>query len=105
MLQGNVPEEIKGRHTRWLYYRAVIYEYKGDLALSYKYINELLKVAQLYDQKRGISNGTFELGRYYWLSGDLDKALEHFDRAIKLSEKTLNYLWDFTLLAINQKQQ
>ena len=97
--QGDLPGEIKGLHTGWIYYRAVIHAYRGNLALSFKYANELLTVAQLYNHKRGISNGTFELGRYYWLSGDLDTALVHLDRAIKLSEENLNDLRDFIMLA------
>ena len=70
----------------------IIYAYRGNLALSFKDANELLKVAQLYNHKRGISDGTFSLGVYYKLSGDFDKALVHFDRAIRLSEETLNDL-------------
>ncbi|MHA1527217.1 MAG: TIR domain-containing protein, partial [Promethearchaeota archaeon] len=63
------------------------------------YANELLRVGQLYNNKRGISDGTWALGVYYWLSGDLDKALVHYDRAIRLSEEKLNDLYDFIILA------
>ena len=98
--QGDLPEEVKVLRTRWLWYRADIYHYKGNLALSFKYANELVSIAQLYDQKRGISDGTFALGDYYFLSGDLDKALVHFDRAVRLSEENLNDLWDFINLAM-----
>jgi tetratricopeptide (TPR) repeat protein len=84
--QGDLPEDIKLFHTSWLFHRSIIYAYRGNLALSFKDAKELLRVAQLYDQKRGISDGSLELGRYYWFSGDLDKALVHMDRAIRLSE-------------------
>jgi len=97
--QGDLPEEIKVLHARWLYIRAVTYAYRGNLALSFKDANELLMVGQLYDHKRGISDGTFALGRYYRLSGDLDKVLVHVDRAIRLREENLNDLWDFFMLA------
>ena len=97
--QGEIPEEIKVLHTNWLMYKANAYAYKGDLALSFKYANELLRVGQMYDHRRGISDGKFALGRYYWLSGDLEKALVHYDRAISLSERNLNDLWDFMQLA------
>jgi len=62
--QEDVPEEIKSLHTEWLWLRAIISAYKGNLALSFKYANELITVGQLYDHKRGISLGTHELGRY-----------------------------------------
>ena len=97
--QGDLPEEIKVLHTKWLFYRAIIYGYRGNLALNSKYANELLRVAQLYGHKRGISNGTFALGMYNYFSGDLDKALAHYDRAIKLSEDNLNDVRDFIMLA------
>ena len=97
--QGALPEEIKELHVSWLYFRAIIYAYKGNLALSFKEAKELLKVGQLYNHKRGISDGIFALGYYYWLSGDLDKALVYIDRAIRLREDTLNDLQDFIMLA------
>jgi len=97
--QGDVPEEIKGLHTAWLFWRANIYAFRGDLALSFKDANELLRIGQLYDIKWGISAGTYMLGMYYLLSGDLDKVLVHLDRAIRLSEENLNDLGDFQLLA------
>ncbi len=97
--QGDLPGEIKICHTLWIFYRAIIYVFRGDLARSFNAANELLRVAQLYDHKRGISDGMCALGRYYWLSGDLDKALIHIDRAIRLSEENLNYLGDFIMLA------
>ena len=28
--QGDVPEEIKALHTLWLYFRAVIYAFRGN---------------------------------------------------------------------------
>ncbi len=46
--QGDLPEEIKGLHTLWLFYRCVIYAYRGNLALSFKYANELIRIGQLY---------------------------------------------------------
>jgi len=97
--QGELPEEIKNLHTTWLYYRVIIYAYRGNLALCFKEANELLRIAQLYDHKRGISLGTSALGFYYFLSGDLDKALVHLDRGIRLSEENLNDPIDFTMLA------
>ena len=97
--QGDVPEEIKGLHTVWLWYRAHIYAFKGNLALSFKDTNHLLKVAQLYDYKRGISYGESALGWYYYAFGDLDQGLVHFDRAIRLGEENLNHLMDFIILA------
>ncbi|MCK4287274.1 MAG: hypothetical protein KAX18_13775, partial [Candidatus Lokiarchaeota archaeon] len=103
-IQGDLPEEIKALHTRCLFYRSVIYIFRGDLALSFKYATDLLRIAQLYDQKRSISDGTFALGAYYWFSGDLDKALVQIDRAIRLSEENLNDLWDFIMLAIQLYQ-
>ena len=57
--QGEVPEEIKGVHTFWLWCRATIYAYRGNLALCFKDANELLRVGQLYDHKRGISDGRY----------------------------------------------
>ncbi len=99
LFQGDLPEEIKKIRTLWLLDRAAIYAYRGDLALSLKDANELLRVGKLYDQKRGIIYGTISLGRYYWLSGDLDKAFVHCDRAIRLSEENLNDLQDFIMLA------
>ena len=57
--QGELPEEIKALHNHWLWFKAIIHAYRGNLALSFKSANELLTVAQLYDQKRGISDGTF----------------------------------------------
>ncbi len=96
--QGDVPEEIKGLHTGWLWFRTVIYVYKGNLALNFKYANELLRIANLYDHKRGISDGNDALGRYYWLSGDLDSSLVHFNRAISLGEEILNDFWDVAKL-------
>ncbi len=97
--QGDLPEEIKELHIGWLFYRATIYAYRGNLKLSFKDANELLRIAELYDHKRGISGGILSLGRYYWLSGDLDKALAHHDRAIELSEENINNSWDFIILA------
>lgn len=97
--QGDLPEEIKAFHTSWLWYKTVIYAYMGNLARNFKAANKLLAVGQLYDQQRGISDGKFELGRYYWLFGDLDNALVHLDSAIKLSEENLNGLMDFIKLA------
>ncbi len=99
--QGDLPEEIKVLHTRWLLYRSLIYAYRGNLALSFKEANELLRVAQLYGHKMGISMGLSALGRYYWLFGDLDKALAHCDRAIELNEENLNDPIDFLLAALN----
>ena len=99
LFQGDIPKEIKNLHILWLWFRADIYAYKGNLTLSFKDAKELLTVAQLYDHKRGISNGRYVLGRYYWLSGDLDKALVHIDNAIRLSEENLNDLMDFLMLA------
>ncbi len=98
--QGDLPEEIKAHHTGWLYFRSIIYAYKGNLALTFKYANELLRIAKLYNHKRGISDGTDALGRYYWISGDLDKAIAYHERAISLSEENLNELMDFVMLAI-----
>jgi tetratricopeptide (TPR) repeat protein len=43
--------------------------------------------------------GTSTLGNYYWHSGDLDTALMHYDRAIRLNEENLNNLMDFFMLA------
>jgi len=97
--QGDVPEEIKRLHTEWLWMRSHISAYRGDLVLCFKAANELLTVAQLYDQNRGISAGTSAFGRYYWLSGDLDTAIVHLDRAIRLGEENLNDLVDFISLA------
>ena len=97
--QGDIPEEIKGVHTLWLWCRGIIYAYRGDLALCIMDANELLRVGQLYNHKRGISDGTYLLGIYYHLSGEFDRALEHVDRAIRLSEENLNDLWDFVMLA------
>ncbi len=97
--QGDLPEEIKGIHIVWLFYRGNIYAWRGNLALCFKDANDLLTIAQLYGYKRGISDGTYVLGIYYWFSGDLDKALVHFDRAIRLSEENLNDLMDFIMLA------
>jgi len=57
--QGDVPGEIKRLHILWLWYRVNIYAYRGDLVRSFKYANELLMVGQLYEHKRGISEGTF----------------------------------------------
>ncbi len=102
--QGELPEEIKVLHTSWLWFKAIIYAFRGDLALSFKEANELLRVGQLNDNKRGISEGTFALGQYYMLSGDLDKALVHCDRAIRLREENLNDLWDFIVLATQLHQ-
>jgi len=98
--QGDIPEEIKELHLRWLFTRGIIYVHRGDLAHSFKDANELLTVARLYDHKRGISNGMYALGSYYRLSGDLDEALVHYDRAIRLREENLNDLWDFRMLAV-----
>jgi len=88
--QGDVPEEIKEFHIIWLSWRALIYAYKGNLALSLKENNKLLMVIQLYDHKKGIIGYQQTLGMYYWASGDLDKALVHYDRAIELYEENLN---------------
>ena len=85
--QGDLPEEIKELHVGWLHQKSQIYSTRGDLAHGFKYANETLKFAQLYDNKRGISLGIHDLGWYYWLSGDLDKALVHIDRAISLNRK------------------
>ena len=98
--QGDVPEEIKEHHMYWLYCRAHIYAFKGNLALCFKDAKETLRIAQLYDDMRGFSYGASALGKYYWLSGDLDKALLHFDRAIRLSEENLNDQMDFFRLAV-----
>jgi len=97
--QGDLPEEIKDLHTFLLTFRANIAAYKGNLTLSFKVANELLRVAKSCDHYKGISDGTFELGRYYGLSGDLDTALMHFDSAIRLNEENLNDLLDFIRLA------
>jgi len=98
-IQGDSPEEIKELHSAWLAYRATIYAFKGDLILCLKDANELLNVARMYRYNRGISMGTIALGRYYWLSGDLDTALTHSDRAIRISEENLNNLTDFMSLS------
>jgi tetratricopeptide (TPR) repeat protein len=98
-LQGDLPEEIKAFHALWLWFRAIIYAYRGNLAHSFEAANELLRVGELHGNKRGISYGIFELGRYYWLSGDLDKALVHLDHAIRLCEEILNDISDFIMLA------
>jgi len=64
--QGDVPEEIKVLHILWLWTRATIYSFRGNLALTLKDAKELLMVGQLYDHKGGISIGTHELAWYYW---------------------------------------
>ena len=98
--QGDLPEEIKRIHITWLYFRSIIYAYKGNLALSFKSANEILNVAKLYDDMRGFSYGAMALGRYYYLSGDSDKALVHMDRAIRLIEESLNKRMDFLILSL-----
>ena len=97
--QGDLPEKIKLLQTRWLGFRAVTYAYKGDLNLCLKDANELLRIGEFYDYERATSFGKQAFGWYYVHSGDLDKALEHLDRAIKVSEENLNDLLDFMFLA------
>ncbi len=92
--QGDLPETIKDFHTGWLAYRAMILALKGNLALSLLVANELVKIAQLYNSKKGISLGKTALGIYYSFCGELDKALVHLDRAIRLNEETFDDLWD-----------
>ncbi len=97
--QGDLPEEIKVIHTFWLHFKTNIYAFRGNLELSFKYANELLKIAQLYGHKTGITSGDFALAFYYWLSGDLDEALVYYDRSMRLTEENLNSTFDFEILA------
>jgi len=98
LFHGDLPAEIKRRYTLWLYVKATNSVYRGNLNLSFKEANDLIRVAKLYDNKRGISEGYLVLGTYYWFSGDLDKALMQINLAISLSEENLNTLADYIIL-------
>ncbi len=97
--QEDLPEEIKILPTLWLCYRAWINGYRGNLALCFKDANEALMIAKQYGHKRGISNGLFSLGFYYYLSGDLDEARAQIDHGIRVIEDNLNDAGDFASLA------
>ena len=97
--QGDIPEEIKILHTGWLYFKALIYAHRGDLARSLNDANELIRVAKSYDDKRSISGGIYLLGLYYWFTGDLDISLGHLDGAIRIREENIKDLNDFIWLA------
>jgi len=97
--QGDIPEEIRELHPWWLLHKANISAYRGNLAVQLKYANKLLRVAKLYDHKRGISWGTSALGLHYRFFGDLDEALVHYDYAIRLQEENLKVIWDYINLA------
>ena len=97
--KGDVPEEIKKLHMYLLSIKSSISGFKGNLSLSFKAANELLKIAPLYESNVGISDGTLSLGHYYWFSGELEMGLAHLDRAIRLHEENLNDLRDFMSFA------
>ncbi len=88
----DLPEEIQDFHIKCLYFKMVIRVYMGI------FDNEILRVAQLYGHKRGISNGEFALGLYYGGINELDKALVYINRAIRFSEDNLNDVYDFVYL-------
>lgn len=51
---------------------------------AYEYILKSLELNNSIGYTRGIANQTQSLGRYYWLMGDLDLALENFHKAFDI---------------------
>ncbi len=88
--RGNIPSELEETHCRLLYTKSNIFENQGYLTQGFEVANELLTIAEKYNNKRGLSQGYRVLGGLYRQSNDLDKALEHYDRSIILKEELLN---------------
>ncbi|MFX1567421.1 MAG: hypothetical protein ACFFCV_03535 [Promethearchaeota archaeon] len=77
-------KEAEQLHCQSLMIVSIIFSYRGDLASSFEVIKKILKIAEEIDDEYCFSLAMYGFGRYNWLSGDLIKALEYFDRAIEL---------------------
>jgi tetratricopeptide (TPR) repeat protein len=85
--QGDLPRELEELHCWELRVKGSINAYREDLKFNFKLANELLTIAERYDNKWGISEAMYALGRNYWLGGDFDKSLMHFDRGLMLKDQ------------------
>jgi len=85
--QGDLPIELEELHCYALKFKESINAYREDLEFNFKLANEFLTIAEKYDNKWGVSEAMYALGRNYWLGGDLDKSLMHFDRGLMLKDQ------------------
>jgi len=97
--QGNMPSELEETHCMILVIRGGLLENQGYLTHGFKVVNELLSIAEKYDNKWGLSEGHYTLANLYRRSNDLDKAFEHYDRSIMLKEELLNESNEIFLIA------
>jgi len=88
--QGELPSELKEMHLYALRFKATISAYQGELELNFKHTNAFLTIAKKYEDKWGLSEAMYTLGRYYWLCGDSDKALVYLDRALMFKADLIN---------------
>ncbi len=96
--QGNIPSELEESPYLLLSIKATILTDQGYLTQGFDVANELLIIAGKHDRKWGLSEGHRVLGTFYRRSNDLEKALEHYDRAIVLKEELLNDLGEVLFL-------
>ena len=94
---GVLSKEMIQYNCRLLQLKVAISVFIGNLSLSFKCANDILKIAEEVNDKVSLSCAMQAFGMYYWISGDLDQALKYFDQFIEIGQdfaiNTVDVAW------------
>ena len=86
---GDLSKDVKESHCWILIEKTAMNLSRGYLTRGLKSADEFINIAEKYGLIRFKAHAYHLKGRYFWFSGDLERALEHQNIAIELMNKGL----------------